>query len=390
MSRRSFDVVIVGGGVMGSSIAYHLMRDGLNGTVAILEKDPTYEFATTPRSAGGARQQFSTEINIRIGSYGIGVFERFDEEMAVDGEPAHAEFRRRGYLFLGDERNWDALQRHHGLQRALGADVDLLSPREVQGIVPHLDVARLRGASWGKRAGYMDPYGVLQGYLRKARSLGAHYAQEQVVELLRRGDRMVGVRCASGHRIEGRAIVIAAGAWASEVAASAGILLPIDPVPRMAYCFDPWEKFDYDLPLVIDSEGLYFRHESGRQILTGRARPEEPGFRFDWDRQYFLEDIWPRLACWVPSFERLKLIRGWAGLYAMCRLDQNALIGAYPGIEGLYVAGGFSGHGLQQAPAVGNGISELIRLGRYETMDLSPLGLDRIFNNRRVLEEGVV
>ncbi|MEE9611496.1 MAG: FAD-dependent oxidoreductase, partial [Desulfatiglandales bacterium] len=147
MQGKSSDILIVGGGVMGSSIAYHLLKDGLDGSVAILEKDPTYEFATTPRSAGGIRQQFSTEINIRIGLYGAEAFDRFDDEMAVDDEPAHAEFRRRGYLFLADHTNWDALQRHHRLQRSMGADVELLTPEEVLEVVPHLNIERLQGAS---------------------------------------------------------------------------------------------------------------------------------------------------------------------------------------------------------------------------------------------------
>lgn len=390
VARNRFDVIVVGGGVMGCSIAYNLLNDELGGTVAILEKDPTYEFSTTTLSVGGVRQQFSTEINIRIGLFSIERFERFDEEMAVEGEPAYAEFRQRGYLFLGDQTNWEAMQRHHQLQRRLGAQVELIIPEQVRDIVPDLNVEGLLGASWGPRAGYTDPYGVLQGYLRKARHLGAHYIHAEVAEILREGSRVTGVCTTAGDLLQGGTVVIAAGPWAAQVAATAGVELPVDPVPRMVYCFDPAEKFDYDLPLVIDPEDLYFRHESGKQILTGKARPEEPGFRFDWDKEYFMNDLWPRLARWVISFERLKLIRGWAGLYEVCRWDQNALLGAYPGVEGLYVAAGFSGHGLQQAPAVGKGLSELIRLGRYEGIDLSPLAVDRLFEGRKVLEEGVV
>jgi glycine/D-amino acid oxidase-like deaminating enzyme len=390
MKPKGHDILIVGGGVMGSSIAYHLLKDGLDGTVAVLEKDPTYEYATTARSVGGVRQQFSTEINIRIGLYSIQAFERFNEEMGVEGEPAHAEYRPRGYLFLANATNWKALQGQYQKQRALGVDVELLTPDQVKDLLPHLNIEDLLGASWGRRAGYTDPYGVLQGYVRKAKSLGAGYFHAEVTKVLVQGGRVLGVRTSQGDVLEGRVVVIAAGPWAAEVGSTAGVDLPVDPVPRMVYCFDPQEKFDYDLPLVIDPEGLYFRHESGKQIITGKSRPEEPGIRFDWDRRYFEEDLWPRLARRVPSFESLKLMRGWTGLYCVCRLDDNALLGAYPGIEGLYVAVGFSGHGLQQAPAVGKGLSELIRTGRYETMDLSPLDADRIFTGRRVLEEGVV
>ncbi len=390
MSGKGLDVLIVGGGVMGSSIAYHLLKDGLDGTVGILERDPTYEFATTPRSAGGVRQQFSAEINIRIALFSMERFQQFDQEMEVDGEPAHAEFRQRGYLFLADERNWEALKRQHRIQKALGACVELLEPSEVLEIVPDLKPEGLLGASWGPKAGYTDPYGVLQGYLRKARSLGARFIQAEVMELLRRGSHIVGVKSKEGQVLEAGCVVLAAGAWSGDLAATAGLEIPVEPHPRMAYCFDPARKFDYDLPLVIDPEDLYFRHESGKQILTGKSREERPGYRFEWDKDFFMKEIWPALYRWVPAFERLKLLRGWAGLYEMCTWDRNGLLGEYPGLEGLFVATGFSGHGLQQAPAVGQGLSELIRTGRYQSLDLSPLNVSRIFTGERILEEGVV
>ncbi len=389
MGQKAYDILIVGGGVIGSSIAYHLLNDGLDGTVAVLEKDPSYEFASTPRSMGGIRQQFSTEINIRIGLYGIEVIERFDDEMAVDGESAHADYHPRGYLFLADESNWEILQKQCRLQRSLGVDVSLLTPEEIKNMLPHMNVEGLLGASYGRRAGYLDAYGLLRGYQRKAKSLGANYIHAEAVEILRQKDRVHGVRTLKGDMLEGASVVIAAGPWAAEVGAMAGVELPVEPTPQMVFCFDPAEKFEYDLPFTFHPQGQWFRHESGKQVLTGKDRHEDPGFRFDWDRHYFEEDLWPRLARLVPSFERLKLMRGWGGLYAVNKLDHNALLGAYPGLDGLYVAGGFSGHGLMQSPAAGKGMSELIRTGRYETVDLSPLGLDRIFTQRRVLEEAV-
>ena len=389
MGQNAYDILIVGGGVIGSSIAYHLLNDGLDGTVAVLEKDLSYEFASTPRSMGGIRQQFTTEINIRICQYSIEAIERFDEEMAVDGEPAHAYYHPRGYLFLADENNWETLQKQYRLQRSLGVDVDLLTPEEVKDMLPHMNVDCLLGASFGRRAGYLDAYGLLRGYQRKAKSLGAKYIQAEVVEILRQKDRVHGVRTLKGEVLEGASVVIAAGPWAAEVGAMAGVELPVEPTLRMAFCFDPAEKFEYDLPFTFHPQGQWFRHESGKQVVTGKDRNETPGFRFDWDRQYFEEELWPRLAGLIPSFERLKLIRGWGGLYAVNKLDHNALLGAYPGLDGLYIAGGFSGHGLMQSPAAGKGLSELIRMGRYETIDLSPLGLDRIFTERRVLEEAV-
>ena len=166
MNKKGYEIIIIGGGVIGSSIAYHLLRDGLDANVAVLEKDPTYEFATTPRSAGGFRQQFIQEVNIRMSLYGIQQIERFDEEMKVDGEPANAEFRKRGYLFLGTDDNWDSLQRETQIQRSFGAEVGLLEPEEVKKLIPDLSLEGLRGGALGRQAGYTDPYGILQGYRR--------------------------------------------------------------------------------------------------------------------------------------------------------------------------------------------------------------------------------
>ena len=387
--KKGYDVIIVGGGVIGSSIAYHLFNDGLDGTVAVLEKDPTYAYASTTLSLGGIRQQFSTEINIRICLYGIQAIEQFNEEMAVDEEPAHADYRAWGYLLLADEGNWVNLQKQYHLQRSLGVDVNLLTPEEVKDMIPHMNVEGLLGASFGRRAGYMDPYGILRGYQRKAKSLGANFIHAKVVDILRRKDQVIGVRTSKGEELKGASVVIAAGAWTAEVGAMAGVKLPVEPTPQMVFCFDPAEKFNYDLPFTFDPQGQFVRHESGKQVLTGKDRHDDPSFRLDWDRKYFEEALWPRLSRLVPTFERLKLIRGWGGLYAVNKLDHNALLGAYPGLDGLYIAGGFSGHGLMQSPAVGKGMSELIRNGRYETIDLSPLGVDRIFTGRRVLEEAV-
>ena len=389
MKNKNYDILIVGGGVIGSSIAFHLLNDGLKGTVAILEKDPTYEFASTPRSMGGIRQQFTTEINIRICLYSIQAFERFDEEMEVEGEPAHAEYKPFGYLMLADEKNWNTLQRQCHFQRSLGVDVVLLGPAEIKEIIPHLDTEGILGASFGRRAGYMDPHGVLQGYRRIAEFLGAHYIHAEVVEILRREDRVQGIRTSKGEVLESRVVVIAAGPWAAEVGKMAGIELPVEPSRQMVFYFNPVEKFSYNLPFVFTPRGQWFRHESGRQIVTGKHRSDGPGFRFDWDRKVFEEELWPGLAQSVPSFDRLKLIRGWGGLYEENTLDSNALLGSYPGLDGLYVAVGFSGHGLMQSPAVGKGISELIRTGGYETIDLSPLNVGRLFTGRRVFEEAV-
>jgi glycine/D-amino acid oxidase-like deaminating enzyme len=390
-STTTFDVVIIGGGIIGSSIAYHLANDGFKGRIAVFEKDPTYEFSSTTLSAGGVREQFSTEVNIRISQYSIEFYEKFDEVMAVDGEKAHADFRQRGYLFLGDEKNWPLIKSHFQLQKSLGAKVELLSIEETLKRIPHLDPEGLVGASFGQRDGYLDPYGTLQGFIKKARSLGVHYVYDEITDILKEGMRVTGVVTRKGERYSAGVIVNAAGPWAAEVGRMAGVNLPVDAVRRMIFVFQPSEVFDYDLPLVIDVSGLYFRHETGKIIMTGKSILDEPpGFNFKVNNSFFNQTMWPILADRIPVFDRLKLIKGWAGLYEINRLDSNALLGAHPELKGFYMAIGFSGHGFQQAPAVGKAMSELIRLGRYETIDVSPLHYDRALTGKLVVEEEVV
>jgi FAD-dependent oxidoreductase domain-containing protein 1 len=390
-NRRAFDILIIGGGIMGSSIAYHLAHDGFEGRVAVFEKDPTYEFSSTTLSAGGVREQFSTEVNIRISQYSIRFYEKFDVLMAVNGEKAHSEFRQRGYLFLGNEKNWPLIERHYDFQKRMGAAVGLLSIEEALKIIPHLNPKGLVGASLGRRDGYLNPYGALQGFIKKARSLGVQYIYDEVTGILTEGLKVSGVITRKGSRYDGAIVVNTAGPWAAEVGRMVGIELPIDPVRRMIFVFQPAEIFHYGLPLVVDVSGLYFRHETGKIIMTGKSILEEPpGYNFKVDHSFFNQTMWPILADRIPIFDRLKLIKGWAGLYAINRLDSNALLGPYPELEGFYMAVGFSGHGFQQAPAVGKAMSELIRLGRYETINVSPLNYERVINGKWVIEEEVV
>ena len=395
MSNREgtaiFDVIIIGGGIMGSSIAYHLANDGFPGRIAVFEKDPTYERASTTLSVGGIRRQFSTEVNIRVCQYSLSFYKEFGERMEVRGERPEIDFKPRGYLFLGNEKNWPLLVKHQAFQRSLGVETQLLNIEETLRIIPDLNTEDLVGSSFSPGDGYMDPHSALQGFVKKAKHLGVHYINEEVMEILRKGDRLEGVKTRDGTIYLSSIMVNAAGPYAGEVGRMVGIEIPVAPVRRMVYLFKPPRLFEYNLPLTIDTSGVYFLHETGRQILTGKSRLEEPpGVNFTWDRSYFNEVIWPLIAHRVPLFNELKLMSGWAGLYEINQSDSNGIIGNHPELSGFFMAVGFSGHGFQQAPAVGKAMSELIRLGRYETIDVSPLNYERVLTGKWVMEEEVV
>jgi glycine/D-amino acid oxidase-like deaminating enzyme len=385
------DVVIIGGAVMGSSIAYNLLKDGVDGKVLVLERDPTYERSSTALSVGGIRQQFGSKVNIDISRYSVPFYEKFDELMEVERERPHVDFRQRGYLFLGREEKWPVMKRLHEFQTSQGVEVRLLKPHEILEIIPHINLEGVVGATFGPRDGYVDPHGVLSGFLKKARFMGARYITDEAVKIEVKSNKIERVKTRKGEWIQSPIVVNAAGPFAREVGMMAGIDIPVDPLRRMVYECIPSKEFNYEVPLTIDTTGLYFRTETGGRILTGKSKEDEPvGVNFTWERGLFYDEIWPGLAHRIPLFDRLRLQGGWAGLYAENRLDHNAILGEHPEIKGFYMAVGFSGHGLQQAPAVGKALSEAIRLGRYETIDVSCLSMDRFETGQLVIEEAVI
>ena len=390
MKPNFYDVVIIGGAVMGSSLAYHLLAAAPKIKLAVVERDPTYTRASTSLSLGGVRIQFSLKENIQISLYAQELFSRLEEEMTVDGEKPFLNFRQQGYLFLIDPPGRPAAEESLALQKRLGCKVDWLSPDQIKKEFPLLEVKEFVGGTFGPRDGYLDPYALLMAYRSKAVSLGARYITDEVVELIKSGKTIEGARLASGQIIYSAIVVNAAGAWAAEVARTAGVELPLVPIQRQVFAVKPSRDLERPLPLVITPSGLYFRSETGGLILVGRSlKDDKVGFDFCWDWQRFQEFLWPELAQIVPAFDTLKLVRGWAGLYAQNSFDGNALLGLWPGLKGLYLINGFSGHGLQQSPAAGRYLAELI-LQRPPILDLSCFGPKRILENRPLKEGGVV
>ncbi len=387
-----YDVVIVGGGAVGSAIACFLMQEpGFAGSVVVVEKDPTYRTASSALSAGGIRQQYSAEVNIRIGQYGIGFMRNATTTLAVDGDEPALGLREQGYLFLASPEGLADLEANHAVQRRLGVAVQLLSVDALLRRFPWLSGVGLAGGSVGLDEGWIDGYSLVQAFRRKARSLGARYVEGEVMGLTRTGQRISEVRLADGTRFSCGTVVDAAGPRSRAIASMAGLPLPVEARKRCVFVVDCRSK-PAACPLVIDPSGVWFRPE-GDYFLCGVSPPEERDheeFGLEVDHDIFPDEVWPVLAERVPAFEALKVVNAWAGHYEYNTFDQNGIIGAQPDVANLIFATGFSGHGLQQSPAVGRGVSELIAFGEYRTLDLRDLSIERILQNRPLLERNIV
>ncbi len=389
------DVVIVGGAIVGSSVATFLARrPDWRGRIVVVEQDPTYRTSSTTLSAASIRLQFSTELNIEISRFGIELIKHLDDWLGVRGEPApEIDFVEGGYLFLATEAGHQILEHNHAVQRRHGVPVALLTPAELRSRFPWMQTDDLAGGSLGlSDEGWFDAYALLQAFRRKARSLGAEYLTGEVTGLDVEGDGVRGVHLADGTRLACDWLVNAAGPRAAEVAAMAGLDVPVRPRRRFVYHFDCRSPVA-PVPLTIDPSGVYFRPEGPAYIggfspVEGEPDPDTLDLTFDRDR--FESFLWPTLANRVPAFDAIRLLDGWAGTYAVNTLDHNAILGPHPALSNFLLANGFSGHGLQQAPAVGRGLAEWITTGRYETLDLSPLGFERVTRGEPIRELNVV
>ncbi len=399
MADDRYDVVIIGGAVMGSSCAYWLSESrDFDGTVAVIEPDPTYAWSSTGLSAASVRHQFSQPVNIALSQFASGVIAAFTEMVEVDGEAPDLGFRETGYLFLATEAGLATLRRKHEVQRAHGAQVSLLTAAELHQRLPCMNVDDLAGASLGERhEGTLDAHALMAGFRRRARHNGVTYLTDQVVGLNHATGRVTSVRLASGTELGCGFVVNCAGTHASEVAGMVGLALPVEPHVRSVFVFDCPDTLDLGsdrqwLPLTVDITGVWMRSEPPHHMAGGVPRPD-PGVAHDdfrVRRDEFDDHIWPSIAHRVPAFERVRVTHSWAGHYAYNTLDQNAVVGPAPDLANFVFANGFSGHGLQHAPGIGRGIGELISHGEYRTIDLTPLGYDRIVAGRPFIEEIII
>jgi glycine/D-amino acid oxidase-like deaminating enzyme len=400
LSTRSpdhHDTVVIGGAVMGSSVAYWLSQNpGYDGSVLVVEPDPTYERSSTTLSEASIRHQFSTPVNISLSRFATEFFADFHDHVQVDGESPDLGFRETGYLFLATEAGMPTLLMNHEVQKACGAEVALLTPAEISDRFGYMRVDDLAGGSLGLRhEGTLDAYSLMQGFRRRARHNGVEYVEDRVVGLTLNNSRnlVTHVELASGRVIGcGRVVNCAGprGRWISEMA---GLPLPVEPRIRSVFQFACRERLEgAPLPLTIDPTGLHVRTEPPHYLA---GIPPDPDTEVDPDdfrvrHDDWEERVWPTLASRIPQFERIRVTQTWAGHYAYNTLDTNAVIGPAEQVPNFFFANGFSGHGLQQSPGVGRGVSELITYGAYRTLDLTQLGYGRIVAGEPFPEQAII
>lgn len=386
-----YDVIVIGGAIIGSAVAWSLRREGFDGSIAVIERDPGFSRSATTLSCASIRQQFSIPQNIRLSRFTLA---RFRELKALFGDDADIAFREKGYLILASPEGLPVLEANHAIQIREGADVVLEDAAALTRRFSWLSAEGIAGGAYGVSGeGWFDAHALLSLYRRSIKASNVDLIEDEVVEIRRRGKRVEAVGLASGRILSCGTVVNAAGPSAGHVARMAGLVLPVEPRKRSVFVFEARERFE-DLPLLVDPSGIYVRPEGGVFIAGGAEHDPDEGpaaeddFEPDWP--LFEERIWPVLALRIPSFEAIRPTRAWAGHYDYNTLDQNAVIGPHPEVGNFIFANGFSGHGLQQAPAVGTAVAELMLHGSYRTVDCTGFGYERIVRGEAFRELNVI
>ena len=385
----SHDVAIIGGGVTGCAAGYFLKTAGL-AKVCVIEPDPTYAKASTPVATGGCRRLFGLPENIRMSQFSIPFLKDFASHVAVDGYAPDVQWRERGYFFVVGPGHDKALEKNYRLEKELGVTVELMDRSAIAARYPWMRTDDLAAGVLSPEDGWLDPNSVLQGFRKKAQAMGVEFIRDRVVGVYTAGTRVSGLELATGAGVKADSVVNAAGCWSGSIAKLAGMDLPVNPMRRFEHFVEISEALP-PMPLIKDPDRLVIRPE-GTGFSVGLVKSDEPrGFNFDVDPSWFQDVVWPACAARIPAFESLKLRREWAGLYDENELDGNMILGNWPGrLDNFYVACGFSGHGLMHAPAVGRALMELIVKGRFETIDLSRMGYQRIVDNAPYPETGII
>ena len=390
---RAADVVIVGGGVVGSSAAWRLREDGFTGRIVVVERDRSYARASSFLAMGGIRQQFASAVCVRMVQHSVRLWREFDTRMRTVTHAPHAWFRQRGYLFLADDTNAAALAARETAQADAGAVQQRLSVDAIRALVPGLALDDIRFGLFGADDGYANPREVLFGFRAAAEAAGVEYVEDVVGGVQTCGGRVTGVALASGARLDAPVIVNAAGAQAGRVAALAGLSVPVEPVRQLLFRCTLPHTWPSRFPMVIDPGGVHWRHDDAlapgdpdRIILAFTKWDEPAGENLDCDDVRWETEFYPALIRRLPAAVDVSDVHGWAGHYEMTP-DHPPVLGEHPSLDGFIFASGFSGHGLMMSPATGLVVSELVRLGESRTFDIAPFAVDR-FERGALVRDG--
>ncbi|MFK7994639.1 MAG: NAD(P)/FAD-dependent oxidoreductase [Granulosicoccus sp.] len=394
---NSYDVVIVGGAMVGSSVAWFLTDNpDFDGRVLVVERDPSYQFTSTAHTNSCMRQQFSNEVNIRISQFAAEFVKNFRQYMGGDERVPDVVLQSYGYMYLAqDEEFATTLKENQQVQQALGAGTRYMTRDEIKRDYPFYHLDDIVGANHNLvDEGYFDGNTLFDWWRRSARERGVEYVTNEVVsmQLNAAGTQVDSVTLQTGDKISCGSVVNASGPRASLTAKMAGINIPVEPRKRYTFIFDAEQPLDRDLPLTIDPTGVHMRTD-GQYYLAGCPPDDDPAVDHDdfvQDHSIWEEKVWPVIANRIPQFEAIKLINSWAGHYAFNKLDQNAIIGPHTKVSNFLFVNGFSGHGFQQSPAMGRGMSELITYKEFRALDLSQLGFSRIEHNEPLIEKAVI
>lgn len=396
-SKKHYDVVLVGGAMLGSSIAWFLtINKDFDGSVLVVERDPTYEFTSTSHTNSCMRQQFSAEINVRISQFAAEFIKDFRGFMGGDERVPDITLNSYGYMYLADTDEFaQTLKDTQKIQAACGAGTKFMTKDEIARDYPFYQLDDIVGANHNLvDEGYFDGNTVFDWWKRSAKERGVEYLTNEVVGMTKNanGSRVESVTLKTGEVVSCGTVVNSSGPRAILTAQMAGIDIPVEPRKRYTFIFDAEQPLDMDLPLTIDPSGVHVRTD-GTYYLAGCAPDIDPAVDYDdfnQDHSIWEEKVWPVIANRIPQFEAIKLINSWAGHYSFNTLDQNAIIGPHTRVENFIFANGFSGHGFQQSPAMGRGIAEIISHGEYRSLDMSPFHFDRIETQTAFVEKAVI
>jgi len=397
-TQSSYDIVIVGGAIMGSSTAWFLTENkDFNGSVLVVERDPNYENCSTAHTNSCMRQQYSTELNVRISQFAADFVKNIRQRMGNDERVPELSIRSFGYMYLADNEAFaDVLRESQKVQVGAGAATQLMTASEIKTNYPFYNVDDIVLGSINKiDEGYWDGATVFEWWRRQARERGVEYVANEVVSMTKNpsGSKVESVTLKSGEVISCGTVLNASGPRASRTSEMAGITLPVEPRKRFTWIFKAEQPLDQDLPLTIDPSGVHVRENGGGTYQCGGHSDIDPAVDYEdfaMDQTLWENHIWPVIATRIPQFESVRLTNEWGGHYSMNTFDHNAIMGPHTEVENFVFLNGFSGHGLQQSPAMGRGTAEYLTYGEYRTLDMSPFNYERIQKNSPIIEKAII